>query len=189
LKLLATFSLLSFLIFASCNQEQIFEKTIFISDSNFKGEVRVEKVHKLNKYKISIHNSLTGGKDIIYTPYQVFELEQGDINGDDKTDFCIGIIKPTPFDKTYRKRLFIFQIDQDYIRPLWLSSRLANTLEAFVVIKENKLDVIRTIEIKKENEYCIHQYKWGSFGMVYQREIGEGLSLTQAKKIIKYNER
>jgi hypothetical protein len=188
LKLAALFGLLSLLIFASCNQEQIFEKSIVISDSNIKGQVKVEKVHKLNKYKISIHNSLTGGKDIIYTPYQVFELAEGDINRDGKTDFCIGIIKPTPFDKTYKKRLFIFQIDQDYIRPLWLSSRLANTLETFVVVEENDSVVVKTIEIKKENEYCIHQYKWGSFGMVYQKEIGEGFGLNQAKKILRSNE-
>jgi hypothetical protein len=102
---------------SSCTNTTDFSKSINIRDAYFKGTVMVERMGKLDKYSISIFDSLTGGSDRIYTPYAIFEMETGDVNQDGRTDICIGIIKPTPFDPVLKKRLFIFQIDRDYIRP------------------------------------------------------------------------
>src|ERR1700729_4074015 len=118
----------------SCTNSTYFSKSIPIRDAYFKGQVIVERIEKLDKYRITIIDSVTGGIDHIYTPYDVFEMETGDVNHDGRTDICIGIIKPTPFDPVLKKRLFIFQIDRDYIRPLWLSSRLVRPLETFAVL-------------------------------------------------------
>ena len=166
--------------FISCTNDRSYMKTIKINDSFFKGEVTVEKIKKLNKYRISIFNSNTGLSDRIYTPYDVFEMETGDVNGDGKTDICIGIIKPTPFDPVLKKRLFIFQIDRDYIRPLWLSSRLANPLVEFKVCYHKKRCTVKAIEKRTENLYCIHEYRWETFGMSFIKELNDSLSFSDA---------
>src|ERR1700731_4910246 len=128
----------AFFYISSCTNNTYFSKSIPIRDAYFKGKVIVEKIGKLNKYSITIFDSLTGGSDRVYTPYDVFEMETGDVNRDGRTDICIGIIKPTPFDPALKKRLFIFQIDRDYIRPLWLSSRLVRPLEEFAVLSDEE---------------------------------------------------
>jgi hypothetical protein len=169
----------------ACRQSNSFSKIEKIDDAFFKGTVTVEKVEELNKYKLSIKD--TSGKliDKIYTPYTIFDLQVGDINDDGKTDMCVGIIKPTPFDPVLKKRLFIFQIDRNYIRPLWLGSRLAHGYEDFKIVKdaENK-NRIRTIEKKNKDLYCISEYKWGSFGMVYKKECASNLRYSEAKKTL-----
>jgi len=137
---------------------------------------------KLNKYRISIFDSITGGSDRIYTPYEVFEMETGDVNRDGRTDICIGIIKPTPFDPVLKKRLFIFQIDRDYIRPLWLSSRLVNPLEEFSVCNKKAGCTIKTIERQNKSLYCIHEYRWGSFGMSFLKSLSDSIpDITRAQ--------
>ena len=166
--------------FSSCTNNIDYKKTIKINDVFFKGEVTVEKIKKLNKYRISIFNSKTGLCDRIYTPYDVFEMETGDVNGDGKTDICVGIIKPTPFDPVLKKRLFIFQIDRDYIRPLWLSSRLVNPLVEFKVCYHKERCTIHAIERQSKDMYCIHEYRWKSFGMSFIKELNNSLSYSDA---------
>jgi len=162
-----------------------YSKTINITDQYFVGTVTVDKVEKLNKYRISILNSKTGASDRIYTPYEIFDMQTGDVNRDGKADICIGIIKPTPFDSVLKKRLFIFQIDRDYIRPLWLSSRLVHPLEAFWVGKGSDDEcVIRAIERQSSELYCINTYRWESFGMSFVEEKYKSLSLAQAQKLL-----
>ena len=168
----------------SCNQEKGYTKTIIINDAFFKGSVTVEKIVKLNKYRISIFDKITGVSDRIYTPYEVFEMETGDVNHDGKTDICIGIIKPTPFDPVLKKRLFIFQIDRDYIRPLWLSSRLVNPLEEFIVFNNKEGCTIRSIERKNKDLYFIHEYRWESFGMSFMKELNDSLTYTKAHLLL-----
>jgi hypothetical protein len=169
----------------SCFENKSYSKIIKINDACFNGEVKVEKIEKINKYKLSIVNSTTGICNGIYTPYEIFQLETGDVNFDGKTDICIGIIKPTPFDSALKKRLFIFQIDRDYIRPLWLSSRLVRTLEEFVVCKNNEGQCsIRTIERQNKNMYCINEYRWESFGMSFIKELKDSLSYSKAHVLL-----
>ncbi|MDD4971196.1 MAG: hypothetical protein PHT07_17345 [Paludibacter sp.] len=176
--------LILMLYFNSCTKDKDYTKTIKINDSYFKGEVTIEKIEKLNKYRISIFNSITGSRDRIYTPYEVFEMETGDVNGDGKTDICIGIIKPTPFDPVIKKRLFIFQIDKDYIRPLWLSSRLVSPLEEFKVCHFKERCPIKAMERQTKNLYCIREYRWESFGMSFVKTLNDSIPYTLAKSLL-----
>jgi hypothetical protein len=170
--------------FSSCFENKKYSKTIKISDAFFNGEIIVEKIEKLNKYRLTIVNSKTGASDHIYTPYEIFQMDTGDVNHDGKIDICIGIIKPTPFDSVLKKRLFIFQIDRDYIRPLWLSSRLVNPMEEFTVCKNNHDCTIKTIERQNNNMYCINEYRWESFGMSFLKEHNDSLSYSNAQFLL-----
>lgn len=177
--------LLVMLFLSACGRKKPFAFNTAIRESSFTGTVVIEKIEKLDKYRISIFDSITGKTDRIYTPYEIFQANIADANNDGKSDICIGIIKPTPFDPVLKKRLFIFQIDQDYIRPLWLGSRLAYPLEEFTTIIINNKCIIQTIEKQSNIEYCVNQYKWGSFGMVYVQQIASALTYNEAKQLLK----
>ncbi len=171
--------------YIGCSDNKPFSKTIKINDSYFTGEVVVEKIEKIKKYKLTIFNSITKESDRIYTPYEIFQMECGDVNRDGKTDICIGIIKPTPFDSIIKKRLFIFQIDRGYIRPLWLSSRLVRPLEEFAMCKDKDgTYIIRAMEKQTKNLYCIDQYKWESFGMSFVKNCEDSLSYSKAHSLL-----
>jgi hypothetical protein len=170
--------------YISCTNNTYFSKSIPIRDAFFTGKVIVEKIGKLDKYSITIFDSITGGSDRIYTPYDVFEMNTGDVNHDGRTDICIGIIKPTPFDPVLKKRLFIFQIDRDYIRPLWLSSRLVRPLEEFAVLNNEEGCRIRTIERENTAMFCINEYKWESFGMTFINTRNDSLHFADAQSLL-----
>jgi hypothetical protein len=112
-------------------------------------------------------------------------METGDVNHDGRTDICIGIIKPTPFDPVLKKRLFIFQIDRDYIRPLWLSSRLVRPLEEFSVLSNDEGCRIRTIERENTDMFCINEYKWESFGMTFIKTRNDSLHFADAQSLLR----
>jgi hypothetical protein len=169
---------------SSCTNHTYFSASIPIRDAYFTGKVIVEKIGKLDKYRITIFDSLTGGSDRIYTPYDVFEMKTGDVNHDGRTDICIGIIKPTPFDPVLKKRLFIFQIDRDYIRPLWLSSRLVRPLEEFAVVSNEDGCKIRTIERENTDMFCINEYKWESFGLTFIKTRNDSLHYADAQSLL-----
>lgn len=169
--------------FLSCNNES-YSKSMKIDDKTFKGKIRVEKNDKIDRYSLSIHNQLSGGKDRILTPYKIFKLETGDIDGDGQTDICIGIVKPTPFDSAMRRRLFIFQIESDYIRPLWLGSRLICPLVNFKVVpRENGVSHVIAIE-QESRKYRVSEYKWGTFGLQLVKVHQSFLTFSQAREIM-----
>jgi hypothetical protein len=176
--------LLAAFFIGSCTNSPYFSKSISIHDASFKGKVIVEKIEKIDKYRITIIDSVTGRSDHIYTPYNVFEMETGDVNHDGRTDICIGIIKPTPFDPVLKKRLFIFQIDRDYIRPLWLSSRLVRPFEEFTLLNAEDGCRIRTIERENPGMFCISEYKWGSFGLTFIKILNDSLRYPDAHALL-----
>lgn len=183
------FIITAFIIIYACSDNDPFYKTIKIDHGTFKGEVSIEYNSMLSKYMILAYDSINGTKDRIFTPYEIFQAEYGDINHDNNPDICIGIIKPTPFDSLLRKRLFIFQIDRGYIRPLWLGSKLSAPLEEFIII-EDESDQQKVLAIEKlpNNLYRISEYGWESFGLYFIRKIDDSLKLTQAKRILElYN--
>lgn len=177
-----TLIILLCVILSSCSSP--FSKTENITDTFFSGTVTIEKNQKLQRYALSINNEKTGGKDRIFTPYEVFTMHTGDVNGDGRTDICLGIIKPTPFDSVLKKRLFIFQIDKDFIRPLWLSSRLVRPLEDFKVIARDTVKNIMAIEKENGSQFTVNEYSWGSFGMHPVKRHGKSLSLAEARKLL-----
>jgi hypothetical protein len=186
MRIIFQFLIVSCLI--SCSAPRPFEKEVLIKDKFFKGQVKLQHIEKLGKYRLSISNTLTGKTDLIYTPYEVFQMETGDINHDGKTDICLGIIKPTPFDSVLKKRLFLFQIDRDYIRPLWLSSRLAGPLEAFTVSTDSTGKcIINTLEKQFRDLYCRRTYRWNSFGMNYINTPQDSITHDEARLFFKHD--
>ena len=181
----ATLLLLT-LCLCSCNK-RLKEKQVRISDKTFKGTVTFRWIDKNAWYTVNLFDSITGRTDRIIIPYEIYDIQTGDINGDGHTDICIGIIKPTPFDPVLRKRLFIFQIDGHYLKPLWLGSRLAYSFEQFKVNKTASDCVVRTLEKGKDGKWSVSEYRWQNFGLAFVRRIADSVTKAEAERSLEIN--
>lgn len=115
-----------------------------------------------------------------YILHDIYQFYIGDINGDGITDACVGVIKKTKFDPLRRKRLFIYTRDEEIISPLWMGSKVGNNLQDFKVVNNDSNSIIITVEKGADGGYSVGEYKWGSFGLVWQRYLKEGVSREEA---------
>ena len=115
-------------------------------------------------------------------PYPVYQFQTGDVDGDGSMDAMVGVIKKTRF-YPLGKRLFIFkQIDasppRKLVRPMWLGSKLGGTLEDFRYVapaEGDSMGRIRALESTADSLYAVSDYKWGGFGMKFDRLIIKGV--------------
>lgn len=173
--------LLAVMAFSSCSRHMD-RKQLHISDKSFRGTVTFQWVDKNDWYTVELYDSVSGHSDRIIIPYEIYDIQTGDINRDGHTDICVGLIKPTPFDPVLRKRLFIFRIDSDYLRPLWLGSRLAYSFERFKVIETAADCVVRTMEKEKSGKWSVSEYRWHCFGLGFVRRMARLVTYEEAEK-------
>ncbi|HLP06468.1 MAG TPA: hypothetical protein VK152_13665 [Paludibacter sp.] len=166
-----------------CSQ-RIDEKHLHISDKSFRGTVTFQWLDKNGWYTVDLYDSASLHFDRIIIPYDIYDIQTGDINRDGHTDICVGLIKPTPFDPVMRKRLFIFRIDRGYLRPLWLGSRLAYSFERFKVVETASGCVVRTLEKKKEGKWSVSEYRWQCFGLSFVGRTARLMTHKEAEKLL-----
>lgn len=122
-------------------------------------------------------------------PYPVYQFQTGDIDGDGTTDAMVGVIKRTRFHPERARRLFIFKqagtraaaqpSRRLRVRPLWLGSRLGGILEDFRYLAPTSGDSIariRALESTTDSLYVVSDYRWGGFGLTFDRFIIKGVS-------------
>jgi hypothetical protein len=119
-------------------------------------------------------------------PYPVYQFQTGDVDGDGSEDAMVGVVKATRYWPLGR-RLFIFkQIDGTgragkpvkKVRPLWLGSKLGGNLEDFRYVapaEGDSMGRIRALESTADSLYAVSDYKWGGFGMKFDRLIIKGV--------------
>ena len=190
------FILLIFL-FSNCQSE---EKNTFyttLKDGQEIGirliELNLKKESKKHKHNFVIQNFLKEDKNVILDewklPYEVYNFEVADADNDRQDDIWVGVIKETRFDKTMKKRLFLFKIIEGKIRPLWLGSRMSKPLVDFKpaylidsLNQNNKKYIIKTIEQEKNGTFLVANYQWRKFGIEFiNYEIRETDSLRAVK--------
>jgi hypothetical protein len=117
--------------------------------------------------------------------YPVFKfIKGGDINQDGNEDLMVGVIKATRRDSVVRKRLFLFQIKNKIIIPLWLGSSVSHPLEDFISYQNDSTVIIRTIEKENNDRYLVADYTWRDFGLNFEKYIKRDLTLDMAKTIM-----
>lgn len=118
-------------------------------------------------------------------PYKVFKIRQADINGDGKDDIVVEAEKKTVLDATVRRRLNIWQIQNNRIVPLWLSSFLPHPLYDFEIKPCDNGNHVVTIEYEEDQRFLVAEYKWHSFGLKLVHYIGRELPLENALSVLK----
>jgi hypothetical protein len=116
----------------------------------------------------------------VLIPYPVYHFEIADIDNNGEVDILVGVLKSTRFDPVKRKRLFAYRIDQGYIRPLWLGSRVGQPLDCFRAVKQDAKTIIRTIERDKESRCYVGEYVWEGFGLTWIRYLGQRIPYEKA---------
>ena len=111
-------------------------------------------------------------------PYPVYQFQTGDVNGDGSEDAMVGVIKSTRFYPEKARRLFIFKQVNGKVRPLWLGSKLGGILEDFRFVDGK----IRALESTADSLYVVSDYRWGGFGMTFERFIIKGVNRETAIK-------
>ena len=107
-------------------------------------------------------------------PYPVYQFQTGDVDGNGTVDALVGVIKSTRFYPERGRRLFIFKQVRGKARALWLGSKLGGTLEDFRFIAPTGGDSIgrvRALESAGDSLYVVSDYRWGGFGLTFDRYI------------------
>ena len=110
-------------------------------------------------------------------PYPVYRFLAADITGDGIPEIAVCIIKTTDFDKEERKRLFLFQIRDKYIQPLWLGSKMPLPLVDFKLVENSTGQFIITLE-EKNGKFAMAKYKYDAdkFGPQWLEYKAKGLN-------------
>ena len=111
-------------------------------------------------------------------PYPVYQFQTGDVDGDGSEDAMVGVVKGTRFYPEKGRRLFIFKQVNGKPRPLWLGSKLGGILEDFRFTDGR----IRALESTTDSLYVVADYRWGGFGMSFDRYLVKGTDYQTALK-------
>jgi hypothetical protein len=136
---------------------------------------------KINYLECRVNDTLTSTWPLRYPVYKFLKC---DVNNDGQEDVAVGVIKPTRNDPVPGKRLFLFQVKNRSVIPLWLGSSLSQPLEDFAAHTVDSTVVIRSIEIEKSKRYLVAEYEWFGFGLSFRKYIQRELSLEDARDLL-----
>ncbi|MBP5360288.1 MAG: nuclear receptor-binding factor 2 [Bacteroidaceae bacterium] len=101
--------------------------------------------------------------------YPVFQFCCGDLTGDGVPEIAVGVVKSTKYSPQVGRRLFLFKLfEEELIRPLWLSSRLAHRLVNFDIEPDG---IVLTQEVKADGTPVRVKYEHRGFGLKFVEYI------------------
>ncbi len=95
-----------------------------------------------------------------------FELQLGDIDGDNQNEIAIQVFKTAKFHPVEAKRPFFYRFSSGNLEPVWLGSRLSRPYKDFILIDidEDNMEEIIAIEVLEDGSYILAKYDWKGFG-------------------------
>jgi len=178
--LIRIYVLLLIILLVQCRQEETANEFLVKADEHsLLVTLKEGKVNYINCY---YQDSLISKWPLRYPVFKF--IKGGDINQDGNEDFMVGVIKATRRDSVVRKRLFLFQIKNKIIIPLWLGSSVSHPLEDFISYQSDSKVIIRTIEKEGNDRYLVADYTWRDFGLNFEKYIQRDLTLDIAKEIM-----
>ncbi|MEM9023636.1 MAG: hypothetical protein AAGB22_07830 [Bacteroidota bacterium] len=117
--------------------------------------------------------------------FPVVDHRLADITGNGRLELVLMVEKSTAYDPVVRKRVFLYHLQQNRLKPLWLSSRLHQPLEALAIIPvPSGKALVRTVEHEANGNFRVSEYTWRQFGLEWLRDRGTDLSLNAAQKLL-----
>lgn len=169
------------LVLAACSSTNFPELHEFsIEEPGFSGKVIFKQLTTTTGFKVLLQDNSGKTLDQTVFRYIPYRFAIGDINRDGNTDIIIGLTKVTRFDPQEKKRLFILQIDNNHLRPLWLGSKVCQKLVDFKVLKNGS---IQTLEQTNTGQYAVGHYTWQSFGITLDQYTQNEIPLSYASQI------
>ncbi|MCR4920826.1 MAG: nuclear receptor-binding factor 2 [Bacteroidaceae bacterium] len=98
----------------------------------------------------------------------VYRFECGDLNADSVPEILVGVIRATRYRPQPDKRLYIFKLYKgQYIRPLWMGSRLGLPLDDFCVERDSLPHTVHTWEHRADSTSVEAIYRLQGFGLKF----------------------
>jgi hypothetical protein len=171
------------MILGACSQKPDTEFDIKVTDGK-PVKIALVKDGQRNRLQCSVNDSITSSWPL---NFPVYKFLKGDVNNDGQDDIAIGVIKPTRNDSIARKRLFVFQVRNKAIIPLWLGSSLGRPLEDFYIHTQDSVTYIRSIEKEAGDRYIVGEYQWFGFGLSFRKYIVREATLNEARDYLDSN--
>ena len=101
--------------------------------------------------------------------YPVFQFCCGNVTGDSVPEIAVGVVKSTRYSPLVGRRLFLFKLfNEELIRPLWLSSRVAHQLLDFTIEPDGR---VISHEVKADGTPVTVRYEYRGFGLKFVEYI------------------
>ncbi|MBL3657271.1 hypothetical protein [Fulvivirga sediminis] len=171
------FSVIACGFFTSCTSHSEYS-TAIINDST---QVKLVK-GEVNTLICSVSDSITSSWPVRFPVYQ---FQYGDFDQNGSIDLAVGVYKATRYDSVKSNRLFLFQVRNNSIIPLWLGSSVGYPIEDFRAVKvSDNQSIVRVLCKDKNDKYLVADYEWYGFGLSLSKYLCRQVSLQAAKKFL-----
>ncbi len=103
----------------------------------------------------------------------VYRFECGDLSADSLPEILVGVIRATRYRPQKDKRLYIFKLYKgQFIRPLWMGSRLGLPLDDFRVERDSVPHMVHTWE-RRDSTRVEAIYRLQGFGLKFVKYINK----------------
>lgn len=136
-----------------------------VADGVFLGSLKIEPLVHRPGYRLMVMNEATNSVTQLYIPHPIYRCDQGDIDGDGRSEVLLGVVKSARFDPPVKRRLFIYRIHKGHLVPMWLGSRFCGQLQDFRVEPGVGRDNVLTIERDPDAFFAERRYRWDRFGL------------------------
>lgn len=149
----------------NCDFEDI-EKYAFYA-CNYK-VCYINNISENKGFMISVDDNISSTRPVVFDG-KIYQLKICDIDNDSIDEIVLGRIKQTRFSREYLKRVNVYDIENDRLKPFWLGSKFNGDLINFDIEKISGLNYLK-LSVKYDKSIKTEYYLRDGFGFV-KKEI------------------
>ncbi len=115
------------------------------------------------------------GENWAFAPKRLnpWQIRAGDLDGNRKMDFMLGVFKSTNLIKEPHRTIFIYEFTGEEVKPKWKGSTIGRDFIDFNFVQLEGPRMI-IIEIDLDGRHVLSEWKWRGFGIRKLSEIAKG---------------